>query len=85
MHLLYLLTPYFKNLKEPNWEAFIRVFKNLSKADLAVAEMYQINQEYMEWARQIRPQLPAFITERNKAFYKSRVNPEENLDDLKEL
>lgn len=66
LHLLYLLTPHFKNLKEPNWDAFIKIWKRLSKCEKAVAEIYGINRDYMEWARQIRPLLPDFITERPK-------------------
>ena len=64
LHLLYLLTPHFKNLKEPNWDAFIKIWKRLSTSEKKVAELYGIERDYMEWARQIRPLLPDFISER---------------------
>jgi DNA polymerase theta len=55
LHLLYLITPHFKGLKEPNWNAFLKQFKRLNKAELLVAEIYQITTEYLMWAREIRP------------------------------
>ena len=64
LHLLYLTTPHFKGLREPNWDAFIQVHRNLSKAEQRVSDIYEINRDYMEWARSMRPKLPSFITER---------------------
>jgi hypothetical protein len=55
LHLLYLITPHFKGLREPNWNAFIKQFKRLTKAELLVADVYQITAEYLQWAREIRP------------------------------
>lgn len=55
LHLLYLITPHFKGLREPNWNAFIKQFKRLTKAELLVADFYQITAEYLQWAREIRP------------------------------
>lgn len=64
LHLLYLTTPHFKGLREPNWDAFIQVHRQLSKAEQRVGEIYGIDRDYMEWARSMRPRLPNFITER---------------------
>ena len=64
LHLLYLITPHFKNLKEPNWDAFLKLHKKLDKGELKVAEIYGIERDYMEWARNIRPELPGFIAEK---------------------
>ena len=33
LHLLYLITPHYKNLREPNWEVFIERFKKLTQAE----------------------------------------------------
>ena len=37
LHLLYLLTPHLKNLREPNWQAFKNLFARLNIAELRVA------------------------------------------------
>ena len=55
LHLLYLITPHFKGLREPNWNAFIKQFKRLTKAELLVADIYNITADYLQWAREIRP------------------------------
>jgi hypothetical protein len=64
LHLLYLVTPHFKNLREPNWEAYLRIFKRLTKSDQKIASIYKLDRSYIEWAREIRPQLPDFITDK---------------------
>lgn len=64
LHLLYLITPHFKSLREPNWEAFIRLFKQLSAGELEVAKIYNIDLDYMHWALHIKPKLPDFISDR---------------------
>ena len=38
LHLLYLITPHFRQLREPNWEVLISKFRKLSKAEKNVAE-----------------------------------------------
>jgi hypothetical protein len=63
LHLLYLTTPHFKNLKEPNWDAFLKIYKTLSNSDKRVAEIYGIDSDYLKWAREIKPKLPDFISE----------------------
>jgi len=55
LHLLYLLTPHLKNLREPNWQAFKQLFSRLSNSELRVAEMYGIEPTYMDWAMTIKP------------------------------
>ena len=47
MHLLYLITPSFKQLRPPNWDIFITKFKKLSKAEKFVAYQYDIDLEYL--------------------------------------
>ena len=50
LHLLYLLTPHLKNLREPDWRAFKQIFTRLSKVEQKVAEIYNIEVGYMDWA-----------------------------------
>ena len=66
LHLLYLITPHFKGLREPNWNAFIKQYKRLTKSELLIAQIYDITPEYLSWAREIKPQLPGFISMRNQ-------------------
>ena len=66
LQLLYLITPHFKNLKEPNWKAFKQLFKKLDQSELKVAEIYEIEQDYLDWAQYINPKLPGFITDRQE-------------------
>ena len=33
LHLLYLITPHYKNLREPNWDAFAKILKKLTKSE----------------------------------------------------
>ena len=47
LHLLYLITPHFRQLREPNWEVLIAKYRKLSKAERNVAEQYGINLEYL--------------------------------------
>ena len=53
LHLLYLLTPHLKNLREPNWQAFKSLFARLSASELQVAHIYGIDVTYMDWAMTI--------------------------------
>jgi len=55
LHLLYLITPHFKNLREPNWDAFIKQFSKLCASEQRVAQIYQIDLDYMHWALHIKP------------------------------
>lgn len=64
LHLLYLVTPHFKNLREPNWEAYLKIFKRLTKSDQKIAAIYKLDRGYVEWAREIKPLLPDFITDK---------------------
>jgi hydroxymethylpyrimidine pyrophosphatase-like HAD family hydrolase len=58
LHLLYLITPHFKQLREPNWEVFIQKFKSLSKSERNVAQKYDIIIEYLYKATVYPPKLP---------------------------
>ena len=62
--MLYLITPHFKNLREPNWDVFLRQLKSLDQCEQKVAKIYDIDLEYIQWAQFIKPQLPGFISER---------------------
>lgn len=55
LHLLYLITPFFKNLREPNWEVFQRILKNMDQSERKVAEIYGIDLDYIAWAQFIKP------------------------------
>ena len=50
LHLLHLITPHFKGLREPKWAAMVKIFRGLTKTEQQVAEFYGINKDYMEWA-----------------------------------
>lgn len=63
LHLLYLITPHFKQIKEPNWESFISRFNRLSKAEKNVAEFYGISIEYMYKCTVYPPKLPLCLQE----------------------
>jgi hydroxymethylpyrimidine pyrophosphatase-like HAD family hydrolase len=65
LHLLYLITPHFKGLKEPNWDSYLKVFKRLTKSEQKVAKIYKLERSYIEWAREIKPQLPDFMNPRS--------------------
>ena len=69
-----------KNLREPNWDAFIRIYKTLSKSEKEVANFYQIDQEYMLWAGFIRPKLPSFINERSDPANFNKLPGSEDVD-----
>lgn len=58
LHLLYLITPHFKQLREPNWEVFISKYRKLSKAERNVADQYGINIEYLYKTTVYPPRLP---------------------------
>ena len=64
LHLLYLVTPNFKNLREPNWIKYHKRFKRLTKCELKIAQIYRLDIDYIEWAREIRPALPDFMTDK---------------------
>jgi hypothetical protein len=55
LHLLYLTTPHFKGLREPNWDAYLKVFKKLTRSEQKIADIYRLERTYVEWAREIRP------------------------------
>lgn len=63
LHLLYLITPHFKNLREPNWEQFIKRFQRLTKAEQDVAQFYGLDVEYLFRSSVHPPVLPAFLKE----------------------
>jgi len=63
LHLLYLTTPHFRNLREPNWECFIQKFKKLAKGEKRVADIYGIDIEYLYKATVYPPKLPAILQE----------------------
>lgn len=65
LHLLYLITPHFKGLKEPNWDSYFKVFKRLTKSEQKIAKIYKLERSYIEWAREIKPQLPDFMNPRS--------------------
>ena len=66
LHLLYLVTPHFRNLQEPRWDAYSKVFQKLPSCEQEVAKKYELTRDYIEWARDIRPKLPDFITDQSK-------------------
>lgn len=37
LHLLYLVTPHFKNLREPNWECYLKIFNKITTSEKKVA------------------------------------------------
>ena len=61
LHLLYLVTPHFKQLREPNWEVFIQKYRKLTKAERAIAEFYGLNMEYLYKAAVYPPKLPSCL------------------------
>lgn len=63
LHLLYLVTPHFKQLREPNWEVFIHKFRKLTKAERAVADFYSLNMEYLYKAAVYPPKLPLCLVD----------------------
>ena len=80
--MLYLITPHFKNLKEPNWEVFQRLLKKLDQSERKVADIYEIELEYIAWAQFIKPQLPGFISERQQNSAKGAAINEEKESDF---
>ena len=58
LQLLYLIIPSYKGLKEPNWEVFIRRFKEMSDAEKEVSELLKIDLEGIMRTADIRPALP---------------------------
>lgn len=47
LHLLYLITPHFRNLQEPNWDVFIKQFQRLTVSELELAKKYKIEIEFI--------------------------------------
>ena len=74
LHLLYLLTPHFKNVMEPNWTMFIRRFSKLTQAEQEVACQYGIDVEYISRSSVYRPSLPDCL--------KEHLSPKEEESDL---
>lgn len=50
LHLLYLVTPHFRNLQEPKWDAYSKVFSRLISCEQDLASKYGLTREYIEWA-----------------------------------
>ena len=63
LHLLYLITPHFKNLREPNWEIFMKRFDKFNSAEQNVAAFYGLDAEYLFRQSVIKPRLPDFLME----------------------
>ena len=76
LHLLYLVTPHFKGLREPNWEAYFKIFKKLTKCEQKIASIYKLDRFYIEWAREVKPTLPDFITDKGST---DKENPPQEL------
>lgn len=72
IHLLYLITPHFKNLKEPNWEIFIKRFQKLTRAEQGIATFYGLDVEYLYRSAIHKPRLPIFL----KDHYPTTHNPQ---------
>ena len=53
-----MIIPSYKGLKEPNWEVFIRRFKEMSDAEKEVSELLKIDLEGIMRTADIRPALP---------------------------
>ena len=77
LHLLYLVTPHLKGLREPNWESFYKVFGRLTSSEMKIAQIYGLRREYLEWAREIKPTLPDFITDKQTDSTANNQNQQE--------
>ena len=69
MHLLYLVIPSYKNLSEPNWDTFIRVYNDLvqrESSEFEVAELLGISLDYLYNASVNRPKLPDELKDRGR-------------------
>ena len=64
LHLLYLLTPHFRDLRKPDWELCLRRFGSLTQAEQDVAKFYNIDAGTLCRFAAGDPSLPAFLTER---------------------
>jgi len=42
----------------------MKQFKQLTQAEKRVAQIYKVDVDYMGWAREIKPQLPACLTDK---------------------
>lgn len=63
LQLLYLITPHFKNLREPNWEIFMKRFDRFNSAEKSIADFYGLDAEYLFRQSVIKPPLPDFLKE----------------------
>ena len=58
LHLLFLVTPHFRNLWVPDWENFEKVYKRMSIAEQDVAKFYNISIDYLSTAQVYKLKLP---------------------------
>eukprot|EP00347_Sterkiella_histriomuscorum_P009329 403341625 len=82
LHLLYLITPHFKQIREPNWDAFIRKFSKLSKGEKNVAEFYGLDMEYLYKATVYPPKLPVCLQDPSNSNGSSSMAQSKGLNAL---
>ncbi|CDW81021.1 dna polymerase theta [Stylonychia lemnae] len=68
LHLLYLITPHFKHIREPNWDAFIKRFNKLTKGEKNVAEFYGIDIQYLYKATVYPPKIPSCLQDQSQSI-----------------